>query len=601
MSHITKSRLIVLIALLTLSPIAWPDEWHFDNVDRVVALADIHGAYDAMTETLKKASVLDADLKWSGGETNLVIVGDILDRGPGSRAVMELLMRLEDEAEAAGGRVHVIFGNHESMIMTGDLRYVSAAEYAAFADDEDPAERAHWLDRYAARKVASVEKLRDTFDKKFPPGYFAMRRAFRADGRYGQWLLQKNIIVVINGTAFVHGGLSPAVTELGMQGVNGNLKNDLAEYVRILGALSDAEIVLPTDSHYDYQEILKRSLPSLNGEAAMTRSVKAAMRLEESEVLSMDGPLWYRGNVACPEIIEGHRLDDALAAIDASRVVVGHTPTPNRKVLQRFDGRLIEIDTGMLNFYYKGSGNALVLEGDAISVVNQWAGESTLPMDHPRHVGQRPAGLTADEIQKLLQNGEIVSLEFVDGRTIATVRGNENSVQAIFEKRASRGVYADVAAYRLDKLLELDMVPVAVKREVDGRDGSLQFLPTNTFDEVERSSRRVGAGAHCPISLQWGAMYLFDALIYNEGRSKSRMDYDHSSLQLILSEHEQAFATKKGWPRHLQKAAVIVTSDWKDALAALSDEVLEETLGDVLDRRRLRALAARRDELLATE
>ena len=101
--------------------------------------------------------------------------------------------------------------------------------------------------------------------------------------------------------------------------------------------------------------------------------------------------------------------------------------------------------------------------------------------------------------------------------------------------------------------------------------------------------------------LQWDAMYLFDTLIYNEGRSPGRMDYDRSSMQLMLSEHDQAFLAKKGRPRHLANAPLEVTRSWREALAGISDDVLEETLGDVLDKRRLRALAARRDELLATE
>ncbi|HNP63275.1 MAG TPA: metallophosphoesterase, partial [Woeseiaceae bacterium] len=200
-----EKPLLALVALLAFAPAAWADEWHYDNVERVVAIADIHGAFDAMTATLEKAKILDDDLNWSGGKAHLVVVGDILDRGPGSRRAMELLMRLESEAETAGGRVHVLFGNHETMPMTGDLRYVSDAEYAAFADDEDPAERSRWLRLFAKRNGSDVEVVRERFDREFPPGYFAMRRAFRADGRYGKWLLQKNIIVVINGTAFVHG------------------------------------------------------------------------------------------------------------------------------------------------------------------------------------------------------------------------------------------------------------------------------------------------------------------------------------------------------------------------------------------------------------
>ena len=58
----------------------------------------MHGAYEAMVETLRNVDILDEDLAWAGGESHLVIVGDLLDRGPRSRDALDLLMRLEDEA-----------------------------------------------------------------------------------------------------------------------------------------------------------------------------------------------------------------------------------------------------------------------------------------------------------------------------------------------------------------------------------------------------------------------------------------------------------------------------------------------------------------------
>lgn len=355
-----KTLIVVLIVLSTVPHSAWAREWRFDDVGRVVAIADIHGAYDAMVTTLQNVDVLGGDLGWAGEQTHLVIVGDILDRGPKSRAAMDLLMRLEGEAEAAGGRVHVLIGNHESMILTGDMRYVSAAEYEAFAGEADTDERAHWFDLYVERRGGDADELRSKFKKDYPPGYFAMRRAFRADGYYGQWLLQKNIIAVINGTAFVHGGLPPVAAQIGLQGINGDLQKELVEYVEVLGALTDAEVLLPTDSHYNYEAILNSYLPALDVELKILQAVDAGTRLVNTSLVSTDGPLWYRNNIMCPRIVEEHRLDAALAAIGADRVVVGHTPTPARKVLQRFDGRLIEIDTGMLNFYYNGIGHALV-------------------------------------------------------------------------------------------------------------------------------------------------------------------------------------------------------------------------------------------------
>lgn len=594
-------RVLLVVLATVISPgAAYSDDWKHDDVERVVAIADVHGDFDAMVSTLKQAQILDTDLAWAGGAAHFVVVGDILDRGPKSRAAMDLLMRLERQAQAAGGQVHVLLGNHESMLLTGDMRYVSDAEYAAFADEEVAEERDRWFELYVTRNNDDPEVLRGKFDTDFPPGYFAMRRAFRPEGKYGEWLLKKNIIAVINGTAFVHGGLSPRVADIGLRGVNVELQNELVEYVNALETLTQAEVVLPTDNHYDYEAILDGFMPALGENAAVMAAAGVARRLADSALLDTDGPLWYRRNATCPGIVEAQRLDAALMAIGADRVVVGHTPTPNRQVLQRFDGRLIEIDTGMLGFYYGGSGNALVLEGGAVSVVNQSGATHTVPLEHPRRVGQRASELTPLRLQELLERGEIVVAEQSESpRELVQVRDGEVTVSAVFSARKGRGFYPGVAAYRLDRLLHLDMVPVTAIREVSGKSGSLQFVPERSIDEAARSASGKGGGASCPMSDQWAAMYVFDTLIYNQGRTQERIWYDTSTWRLQLSEHDDAFANKKGRPSNLKSVALPVSEGWKLALAKLTDEVLAEHLGDVLDKRRLRALASRRDELLS--
>jgi len=595
--------LSILLSVVFLGmPATHANDWFVEDAERVVAIADVHGAYEAMVETLQKANVIDAELAWSGGATNLVVVGDLLDRGPRSRDAMDLLMQLEAEAPQAGGKVLVLIGNHESMNLIGDLRYVSKSEYAAFAGDESQEERDRWFAAYTRRNngTATPEELREKFEQRFPAGFFALRRSLGPDGRYGKWLLEKSVIGVVNGTAFVHGGLSPLVAELGLDGVNVDLKAGLVEYVKAIAVLTENEVLLPTDSHYDTLPLLNSYMPAFDESAEVLEAIDTAKRLADSDLFRGDGPLWYRGNVGCGELIEEHKLEAALEAIGATRVVVGHTPTPNRKVLQRFDGRLIEIDTGMLNFYYKGSGNALVIEDDSITVLNQNSDSPTSPLEHPRMVGIRPGPVSPEDLQVLLENGEVISREEdPTGRTIVRVSDGKRTVGAIFMKRKGRGFYPGVAAYRLDRMLELDMVPVTAPRKVGNTEGSLQFLTERYSDEARRSASGRGGSANCPLKDQWEAMYVFDVLIYNEGRSMQRMLYDLSDWGLMLSEHDRAFASRKGRPKHLKTIPLEVTAGWREALSGLTDEALAEKLGDVLDKRRLKALAARRDELLA--
>jgi len=599
-----RRSLLVLLVLLPLPAIA-ADEWHVEGVDRVVAISDVHGAFEAMVATLGRAGVLDETLSWSGGTTHLVIVGDLLDRGPRSRDVLDLLMKIEAEAASAGGLVHVLIGNHESMNMIGDLRYVSAEEYAAFAGDETPEERQKWYEAWIGRRDGDPEnaKLREEFDGRFPTGFFALRRAFGASGVYGQWLLSKPVIVVIDGTAFVHGGLPPLVTDIGLQGVNGDLQRDLAEYVGAVEVLMAAGILLPTDNYYDHVDIVEAYLPGLDEDPAVLRAISEVRRLATSGLMTTEGPLWYRANVSCGRVIEEHRLVDALEAIGAERVVVGHTPTPGRQVLERFNGRIIEVDTGMLSTYYNVSGNALVLEGNKVSVLNQSDVAPYAPIPHPRQVGWRADNLSTDALETLLRWGNVVASEkdTVNGRTIVQISDGTHTVRGLFDRRRTRGFYPDVAAYRLDRLLALDMVPVSVIREVDGTAGSVQFYPAKTMDESQRSAAGRGSSATCPLSDQWQAMYLFDILIYNEGRSQKRMLYNTADWGLILMEHGQSFRNDKGRPPHLTAVRLAISDGWREALEALTDDVLAENLDDVLDKRRIRSIATRRDELLAEQ
>ena len=148
----------------------------------MVAFADVHGAYTELVTLLRETGIVDAQDRWTAGRTHLVSVGDLLDRGDDSRKVMDLLMRLQGEARAAGGQLHVALGNHEAMNVLGDLRYVTPGEYAAYVDLESAAERAEQRKAWeAAKGPGSGAGLR----QKFPPGFFGHRAALGPNGKYG--------------------------------------------------------------------------------------------------------------------------------------------------------------------------------------------------------------------------------------------------------------------------------------------------------------------------------------------------------------------------------------------------------------------------------
>jgi len=591
-----------LLAVLSAPLVAAADNWTWHGVARVVAISDVHGAYDAMLKTLDNAGILGAGQEWTGADTHLVITGDLLDRGPDSRQVMDLIMRLETEATAAGGRVHLLLGNHEAMNLVGDLRYVSRAEYAAFAAEETAEEREHWFGQFRAEQADAGDEtaMRAAFADAAPPGFFAHRRAFRADGHYGAWLLQKPLMVIIDGTAFVHGGVSPMIGEIGLAGVNERLANELHEYVTQLASLTDAGLMTPLQNFYEHDQLLESLPADVVHAPEITAAIATVIRLNGSKIHASDGPLWYRGSVGCGPLIETDRLDRTLAVLQATRVVIGHTPTLTRRVLQRLDGRVIEIDTGMLRSSYNGSGNALIIEDGELAVVNEGSSAILPVAEHPRRVGLRAESLSAGDLQEILANGELVSSNTdMDGIVTVEVASGEYKIAAVFAKNPrSKGFVPELAAYRLDRLLDLGMVPVTVARQVDGAAGTLQFLPSGTMNEAERAAVRRGASAWCPIPDQWGDMYIFDSLIFNPGRNPQHMVYSSDNWQLILTGHGESFSTKRGRPPYLKEIELALGDSWQAALRRLDDTSLREHFSDVLDKRRLNALSRRRDELL---
>ena len=135
LTHLNRLLVSMVFFCLPISASS-ADQWQFSEVDRIVAVSDIHGAYDALVETFQIAGVIDTELGWSGAKTHLVVTGDLLDRGADSRKVMDLIIRHEREAQHAGGQVHQLLGKHEVMNLIGDVRYVADGEYAAFSEDE---------------------------------------------------------------------------------------------------------------------------------------------------------------------------------------------------------------------------------------------------------------------------------------------------------------------------------------------------------------------------------------------------------------------------------------------------------------------------------
>jgi hypothetical protein len=306
---------------------------------RIVAIGDLHGDYSVWRDIATAAGIENAGGHWTGGRTILVQVGDVVDREPDSLRVIRDLVRLQKEATKQGGQVIALVGNHEAMNVTGDLRYTVPADFTAYATSNSAALRERL---YQARKGEIEAKYRakdpamtsaaihDAWIKATPLGWVEQRLAWAADGEVGRWVDRNPAVALVNGTLFVHGGLSVEYSKLPLDDINRKVDDALRRVDR-----SAASIL--TDPL---------------------------------------GPLWYRGLISRdPKVTEipaggaprpsiEQELTTVLAAYGAKRIVVGHTP--NLKGIQVLNsGKLVTIDTGNSRFY-GGPPSYLEILGDKV-------------------------------------------------------------------------------------------------------------------------------------------------------------------------------------------------------------------------------------------
>ena len=286
---------------------------------RVVAVGDVHGAYEGFLSILRFAGLADEHGHWAGGKAHLVQTGDVLDRGKDAPKVLDLLMRLEGEARKAGGRVHALLGNHEVMNVLGDLRYVSAEEYEHFRTSDSIEIRSRFLRRATeqARERAKAngeefdtEAYRSKLLEQVPLGFVERTVELSAEGRYGKWLRQRPVMVKVNGVVFVHGGLTPEVAELGCEAVNDAVRREITR---------------------DIEKTRQEPLATL--------------------AAGETGPLWYRGFWKQDEGSLLPAVERVLQSLGARAVVVGHTVTGTGRIQSRFGGRVVGIDIGMGEVY----------------------------------------------------------------------------------------------------------------------------------------------------------------------------------------------------------------------------------------------------------
>ena len=135
--------------------------------------ATLHADLKATQELFSHIGLTNADGAWIAKDTVVVQTGDVTDRGPDGKNMLEWLQQQQLAAQQHSSKLIILMGNHESMNIRGDWRYVSPKDIQSFGSLDE-------------RKAA-----------------------LQPQAEWGLWLANLPTTAQIQDTIFVHGGISP--------------------------------------------------------------------------------------------------------------------------------------------------------------------------------------------------------------------------------------------------------------------------------------------------------------------------------------------------------------------------------------------------------
>ncbi|HOW86304.1 MAG TPA: metallophosphoesterase [Candidatus Aminicenantes bacterium] len=589
------SGLALALALLVRPAPADEIPYQWTGVDRVVAVADLHGDYDRFVFILAHPQIglVDASLHWIGGRTHLVQLGDVLDRGPRAKDILDLIRRLQGEAAEAGGAVHMLLGNHEEMNITGIVLdypdYVPVEQFVAFLPADFRRKReAEFLRTLPAeeRRKAEIEGL-DIYADEDLAGFWhkaltardpEARRAYILgfNKACGDWLVRQNSVIKIDDIVYVHGGISEAVSKWPLREINQVIRTELQFFQ---GRMRNPQ---------DYGKPFHPRL-----------------------VYDPDSPLWFRGLATKSEAAAQAEIDRTLANLGARAMVIGHnyfrfnhgsSAVVEKSRVTRFQDKVWIMDTG-ISGSYGGIPSALVYERGEFKVwgeTEEVAARSGIRPPPPRPLSPR-------EMETFLRTAAVTGRgPGVGGRTDAwrlTLESEGFSRPALFkyidrrrpDSLADSWRY-DLAAYALSTYLDIEAVPPIVERTVEGVAGAVQAFVSGARSLAERREAGIEPRDRQAFERALADLTVFQALVNDDCRRDKDTLVREGDERIYRVDFSEAFAPDKGEGSGCQVRSC--SRALYSRLQAWDGKAVAAYLSPYLGREEIEALNARRTLLI---
>lgn len=222
-------------------------------------------------------------------------------------------------------------------------------------------------------------------------------------------------------------------------------------------------------------------------------------------------------------------------------------------------------------------------------------------------------------VENFLTTGKVILIEDTElGITQPkrlTIQKNNVTMQAVFKsfstkKRSGRKQSErktvnksdrfehELAAYQLNKILDINMIPLTTKRKVNGKVGMVQLWVVNSILHRTIYKNKSNELDVCPFKEQNDIMNMFDILIYNEDRNLGNRLYTLNDCRLWMIDHSRAFRIKSKKPKSHRNVKVRLSEKLAQKLIGLNEIILEEKLGRTISKLQIDYILKRRDLLI---
>jgi Calcineurin-like phosphoesterase len=245
----------------------------YPQASRLLVLSDIEGNFKAFKTMLLSAKVIDEEFNWTFGDGQLLLLGDFFDRGLSVTECLWLCYKLETEAEAAGGKVHFLLGNHEVLNLAGNTTYV----------------RKKYLE--------NVKILKENFS-----------RWYDNQTELGRWLRSKNAVEKIGDYVFCHGGISPNLAESGIRfhEINRIARNFLGKPFETITNHNAVQVFDIKTGIFWYRNAAKNALSEK--QVSDILEYAGAKRMVVGHTLQNDITSLYNGSVICIDLYHDENI-----------------------------------------------------------------------------------------------------------------------------------------------------------------------------------------------------------------------------------------------------------------------------------------------------